>query len=144
MNISVDILKTHPDAQIPEYKSPGACAFDLAPVEDATIQPGEIVGLRTGLVIKVPEGYTLLIATRSSTPKKLGLSIPQAVGIVDNDFCGPTDELLLTLHNFRQEPVEVKKGQRLCQGLIVPIVRAEFQEKATHDAPDRGGWGSTG
>lgn len=144
MNIPVDIMKVHPDAEIPEYKTAGACAFDLAPVEDATIQPGEIKGLRTGLVIKVPEGYTLLIAPRSSTPKKYRLTIPQAVGIVDNDFCGPTDELLLVLYNFGTEPVAVTKGQRLCQGLFVPIVHAQFQAKDSHAAPDRGGWGSTG
>ena len=144
MNIPVDILKVHPDAEIPKYKTPGACAFDLSPVEDAIIQPEEIKGLRTGLVIKVPEGYTLLIAPRSSTPKKYRLTIPQAVGIVDNDFCGPTDELLLVLYNFGTEPVEVKKGQRLCQGMFVPIALAQFQEKNSHDAPDRGGWGSTG
>lgn len=144
MNIDVDILRIHPDALIPEYKTAGSCAFDLAPVEDATIAPGEIRGLKTGLVIKVPEGHTLLVAARSSTPKKLGLTVPQAVGIVDNDFCGPTDELLLVLYNFTDKPVRIEKGQRVCQGLIVPIVRATFRETGSHGAPDRGGWGSTG
>ena len=86
----------------------------------------------------------LLIVSRSSTPKKYKLTIPQAVGIVDNDFCGPTDELLLVLHNFGTEPVEIKKGRRLCQGLFVPVAIAQFQETAGHDAPNRGGWGSTG
>ena len=85
MDLPVEILKTHPDAQIPEYKTVGACAFDLSPVEDAVIQPGEIVRLRTGLVICVPEGYVLLVAARSSLPKKHGLCVPQGVGIVDND-----------------------------------------------------------
>ncbi len=144
MNLPVDILRVHPDALIPEYKTPGACAFDLAPVETATLQPGEIKGLRSGLVIKVPAGYTLLVAARSSTPKKLGLTIPQAVGIVDNDYCGPTDELLLVLYNFTDKPVTVEKGQRVCQGLFVPIALAQFRETESHNATDRGGWGSTG
>lgn len=144
MHIPVDILRVHPDAQIPEYKTAGACAFDLSPIEPSTIQPGEIKGLRTGLVIKVPEGYTLLIAARSSTPRKLGLTVPQAVGIVDNDFCGPTDELLLVLYNFSDKPVTIEKGQRVCQGMFVPIALATFQETDSHGSPDRGGWGSTG
>ena len=144
MDIPVKIKRLSPDAVIPEYKTSGACAFDLAPIEDKTIQPGEIVGLKTGLVICVPEGYTLLIASRSSTPKKYRLTVPQAVGVVDNDFCGPEDEMLLVLYNFGDAPVTVTKGQRLCQGLIVPIVKAVFEEVSELVAPTRGGWGSTG
>ncbi len=144
MNIPVDILKVHPDAQIPEYKTAGACAFDLSPIEDATIGPGEIVRLRTGLVICVPEEYVLLVAARSSLPKKHGLCVPQGVGIVDNDYCGPTDELLIQLLNFTDAPVEVKKGERLAQGMLVPFVRAEFRSVETIANPSRGGYGSTG
>lgn len=144
MNVSVDILKTHPDALIPEYKTTGACAFDLAPIEDALIAPGEIVRLRTGLVICVPVGYVLLVAARSSLPKKHGLCVPHGVGIVDNDYCGPTDELLLQLLNFTDKPVEVKKGERLAQGMIVPFERVAFAEVADLASPSRGGYGSTG
>jgi len=144
MNIPVRIKRLSPDARIPEYKTAGACAFDLAPIEEKTIQPGEIVGLKTGLVICVPEGYTFIIASRSSTPKKHHLSLPNGIGIVDNDYCGPEDEILLGVYNFGTEPVTVTKGQRLCQGLIIPIVKAVFEEVEQLDAPTRGGWGSTG
>lgn len=144
MRLPVDILRVHPNARVPAYQTPGSCAFDLSPVENATIAPGEIRGLRTGLVIKVPDGYTLLVAARSSTPRKLGLMVPQGVGIVDNDFCGPTDELLLVLYNFTDKPVTVEAHQRVCQGLFVPIGHADFRETESHGAQDRGGWGSTG
>lgn len=144
MHLPVEIMKTHPDAQIPEYKTAGACAFDLSPIEDVTIGPGEIVRLRTGLVVCVPEGYVLLVAARSSLPKKHGLCVPQGVGIVDNDYCGPTDELLLQLLNFTNAPVEVKKGERLAQGMFVPFARAGFTAVETLANPSRGGYGSTG
>ncbi|MEK7614994.1 MAG: dUTP diphosphatase [Patescibacteria group bacterium] len=144
MQIPVDILKTHPNAVIPAYASPGACAFDLCPIEDATIEPGEIVRLRTGLVICVPEGYTLLIAARSSLPRKYGLCVPQGFGIVDNDFCGPEDELLIQLLNFTDKPTEVKKGDRVVQGMFVPIVKSQFQEVTNLSNSSRGGFGSTG
>lgn len=121
MHLPVDIFKLHPDALLPEYKTPGACAFDLAPIEDAVIEPGQIVRLKTGLVICVPDGYSLLIAARSSLPKKYGLCIPQGFGIVDQDYCGPEDELLLQLLNFTTETVFVKAGERLAQGMFVPI-----------------------
>jgi dUTP pyrophosphatase len=140
----VDIFKNHPDAILPVYASPGACAFDLSPIEDATIAPGEIVRMRTGLIIRAPEGYTLLIAARSSLPRKYGLCVPQGFGIVDNDFCGPEDELLIQLLNFTKEPTSVKKGDRIVQGMFVPFVRGEFRVIDQLDKPSRGGFGSTG
>lgn len=144
MQIPVDIFKKHLDAIIPVYASPGACAFDLSPIEDATIAPGEIVRLHTGLIICVPEGYTLLIAARSSLPHKYGLCVPQGFGIVDNDFCGSEDELLIQLLNFTQQPTHVKKGDRLVQGMFVPFVKGQFHFVDTLEAPNRGGFGSTG
>ncbi len=144
MNLPVNIFCNHPDAILPEYKTPGSCAFDLATIEDAIIQPGEIVRLRTGLVICVPDGHTLLIAARSSLPKKFGLCVPQGFGIVDTDYCGPEDEILLQLLNFTTEPKEVKKGDRLAQGMIVPIAKAEFAIVKNLDSSNRGGFGSTG
>jgi len=144
MNLPVDIFRTHPDAVLPEYKTPGSCAFDLSPIEDATISPGEIVRLRTGLVICTPPGHTLLIAARSSLPKKYGLCIPQGVGIVDQDYCGPNDEILLQLLNFTNEPVSVKAGERLAQGIFVPILKCEFVVAEELKTENRGGFGSTG
>lgn len=144
MQTPVDIFKTHPDALLPVYASTGACAFDLAPIEDATIQPSEIVRLRTGLVICVPQGHTLLIAARSSLPRRFGLCIPQGFGIVDNDFCGPEDELLIQLLNFTNKPTSVKKGDRLVQGMFVPFARELFREVTELSNPSRGGFGSTG
>ncbi len=144
MRLPVDICKIHKDAIIPEYKTPGACAFDLHTIEAREIQPGEIVRLRTGLVIKVPEGYTLFLTSRSSLPVKFGLSVPHAVGIIDQDYCGPEDELLIQVYNFTQKPVSVAKGDRLVQGTILPIVRAEFHEVESMEGENRGGYGSTG
>lgn len=144
MQLPVDIFQKHPDALVPVFASKGACAFDLAPIEDAIIAPGEIVRLRTGLVICVPEGYTLLIAARSSLPRKYGLCIPQGFGIVDNDFCGPEDELLIQLLNFTTQPTSVKKGDRLVQGLFVPFVKADFHSVTKLNGTNRGGFGSTG
>ena len=144
MNIPVDIFRIHPDAIIPEYQTPGSCAFDISPVEDATIHPGDIVRLKTGLVCCVPSGYALLISARSSLPKKYGLCVPQGFGIVDMDYCGPNDELLIQLFNFSNKSVEVKKGDRLVQGMFVPISKAEFTEIKELTNNNRGGFGSTG
>lgn len=143
MHTPVRILRIHPQAHIPEYKTPGACGFDIACIEDATIAPGAVARLRTGLVICVPEGHMLMLAGRSSLPKK-GLSVPHGFGTIDQDYCGPTDELLVQVLNFTQEPVEVKAGDRLAQGIFVPIARVSFTEAETLEGSNRGGFGSTG
>ena len=144
MHLPITIYKTHPDAITPHYATPGSCAFDLAIIEDTVIQPGEVVRLRTGLVLCVPDGYVLFISARSSMPRKHGLSIPQGFGLIDNDFCGPNDELLLQVLNFTNQPVEVKKGDRLMQGIFLPRLLCTFNEVDQLDTPSRGGFGSTG
>jgi len=144
MRIPVNILKVHPDAVIPEYQTAGACAFDFTLIEDATVAPGELARFRTGLVMCVPKDHALIIASRSSMPKKTGLIIPHGFGLIEEDYCGPNDELLLQAMNPTDQPIMVKKGDRLMQGLIVPIARVRFEEVSALETPTRGGFGSTG
>jgi len=125
------------------YSSPGAAAFDLAAADDVEIGPGEIKLVGTGLVVAVPDGHFLAIFARSSTPLKRGLMVANGVGVLDSDYCGPADELKIQLLNVTTEPVSVKAGERLAQGMVLQAPRVEFIDgEAT--APSRGGFGSTG
>jgi dUTP pyrophosphatase len=108
-----------------------------------TVQPGQVTLVPTGLVIAVPAGHVLGIFARSSTPLKRGLMVANGVGLVDSDYCGDKDEIKIEVFNFTAAPVEIKKGDRLAQGVIIPFVRADWQETAA-TAPSRGGFGSTG
>jgi len=65
------------------------------------------------------------------------------VGIVDADYCGPTDEIRIEVLNFTPRPVAITRGDRLAQGVLLPYVRADWRE-ATIDRRDRGGFGGTG
>lgn len=141
--MKVRISKTRPDAVIPEYKTRGACCFDIHCLEDAMLAPMTIADLPTGLIFAVPEGYMLMVAPRSSTPKK-GVQLPHGIGIIDQDFCGPEDELRLRVRNFTETPVEIKKGDRLCQAGFVRVDRAEWEEGPPIAEKTRGGFGSTG
>ena len=109
-----------------------------------TVQPGEVALVPTGLVIEVPAGHLLGIFARSSTPLKRGLTVANGVGVLDSDYSGPTDELKIQLMNVTTAPVEIKRGDRLAQGVILPFVQAEFEEANAAAGPDRGGFGSTG
>lgn len=129
---------------LPSYQTAGSAGFDLASSVDMTIAPGEIALVPTGLVFAVPAGHFLGIFARSSTPLKRGLTVANGVGVLDSDYSGPTDELRIQLMNVTASPVAIARGDRLAQGVILPFVRAEFEEAAAAAGPDRGGFGSTG
>lgn len=142
--MEISFRRLTPDTPLPEYKTPGAVAFDLAVIEGGTLAPGERKMFRTGLVVAVPHGHTLLLAPRSSNAKK-GIQLANAIGVIDQDYCGPEDELRLFLYNIGTEPVVIEKYERLAQGIIVPIVRGTFTEPATWEQDyNRGGFGTTG
>lgn len=139
------IKRFRPDLRLPEYHTGESAAFDIAVSEDAAIAPREIKLLHTGLIIESPPRHFLMIALRSSTPKKKGLMMAQSIGIVDRDYAGPQDEILLQVYNFTEKPVEVKKGERLAQGLFLPIEQVEWEEPGGQLREEsRGGFGSTG
>jgi dUTP pyrophosphatase len=129
---------------LPEYKTSGAVAFDLCSRLDMEIKPFEETLIPLNLVIKVPKGYVLMLASRSSYPKKK-LLIPNGFGVIDQDYCGDTDEIKIWALNFSQKNVMVEKGERIAQALLVPIEKAEeFVELEVIQEVSRGGFGSTG
>jgi dUTP diphosphatase len=142
---TVRIRRLSPDVALPQYQTPGSAGFDLAASADVTIAPGAIALVPTGLVIQAPPGHCLGIFARSSTPLKRGLVVANGVGVVDEDYCGPSDEVRIQVLNFTQAPVTVARGDRLAQGLFLPVTRAAWQEE-TGDLRDgsRGGFGATG
>ena len=109
-----------------------------------TIAPGQVALVPTGLVIGVPPGHFLGVFARSSTPLKRGLMVANGVGVVDSDYCGPNDEIKIQVVNFTDAPVSLKRGDRIAQGVILPFVRAEWEEVSEAPGQTRGGFGSTG
>ena len=142
--MNVHISRLDPSVSIPQYETSGAAGFDLASNVDMTVAPGQVTLVPTGLVIAVPEGHVLGVFARSSTPLKRGLMVANGVGLVDSDYRGPADEIKIEVVNFTQAPVQIRRGDRLAQGVILSFVRADWQEQAEATAPTRGGFGSTG
>jgi dUTP pyrophosphatase len=142
--LRLKIRRLHPHVQLPQYGTAGAAAFDLALSEDVTIAPGEVTLLPTGLVVEVPNGMFLAVFARSSTPLKRGLMVANGVGVVDSDFCGPTDELKVPIVNITKAPVHLAAGDRVAQGIILPSPRVEWQEVEELREESRGGFGATG
>lgn len=111
---------------------------------DVTVGPRQIALVRTGLVIEVPTGHCLAIFARSSTPLKRGLQVANGVGVIDPDYSGPKDEVMIQVLNFTDGDVQVKRGDRLAQGIILPAPRVRWQEVTEIRDVTRGGFGATG
>jgi dUTP pyrophosphatase len=142
MRVRIRRVRAH--APLPRYETSGAAAFDLAAAEDATVSPGEVALVPTGLAIEVPEGFFLGIFARSSTPLKRGLMVANGVGVIDPDYSGPDDEVKIAVLNFTGTPVRIARGDRLAQGIFVAAPRVEWEEVADLAARSRGGFGATG
>lgn len=140
----VSITRLDPTLPLPPYASRGAVGFDLVTRVTTVIEPGAIALVPGNVVVKVPEGYALLIVPRSSMPRKKGLVCPHSIGVIDQDYHGEKDELLVQVQNITDQPVTVERGERIAQGIFVKVEQAEWNEVTSHGAADRGGFGSTG
>ena len=85
-----------------------------------------------------------MITARSSLSLKKGLWLGNGVGTIDQDYCGPEDQIHLLVYNFSDAPVTIAASDRLANGIFVKIEKAEWEEVSTMDSPTRGGFGSTG
>jgi dUTP pyrophosphatase len=143
--IPVSIRRLDPSIALPDYQTAGAAGFDLAASDTIDVPPNGIALVPTGLVIRVPDGHFLGIFARSSTPLKRGLMVANGVGVIDEDYCGATDEVKVQVLNFTTETVRVSKGDRIAQGLFIPVVRADWREShGDLREGSRGGFGATG
>ena len=138
------IRRLDPTIDLPTYGTGESAAFDLTAAGDLTVAPGRIALVPTGLVIEVPHGHVLAIVARSSTPLKRGLLVANGVGLIDPDYAGPTDEVRIQVLNVTDVPVEIRRGDRLAQGLVLPAPQVEWEEVETLRETARGGFGSTG
>lgn len=142
--MDVFIRRIDPTLPLPRYETAGAVGFDLITRETTTIEP-KTIGLVPGnVIVKVPEGYALLILPRSSLPRKKGLVCPHSLGVIDQDYHGPKDEIFVQVQNVSDQPVTVERGERIAQGLFVRVDRANWVEVEDHGVESRGGFGSTG
>lgn len=142
--MKIKIVRIDKNLPLPEYKTEGSVAFDMYSREDTIVAPGELKMLPSNFIIQVPDGYVLIIAARSSLAKRKGLALRNGIGVVDRDYHGPEDEIKILVYNFTDTPIAVARGERLAQGLIMPVAKAAWEEVSAIKDESRGGFGTTG
>jgi len=140
----VPITRVDPSLPLPTYATDGAVGFDFSTRVTAGVAPGGMARIPANLIVATPPGYMLLVAVRSSTPHRTGLRLSNAIGVVDQDYAGPGDEIHIDVWNPTDQTVVVERGDRIAQGIFVSVAVATWDERETPDAPTRGGFGSTG
>ncbi|MFA9288295.1 MAG: dUTP diphosphatase [Weeksellaceae bacterium] len=143
--MKIRIKRVDKELPIPSYQTDGAVAFDLYARTTTIIPPWTPTIVPTNLIIEVPKGYFLMLASRSSTPLKKQLMVANGIGVIDEDYHGDNDEIGVQFLNFSKEDVTIERGERIAQALIVQIAKVvEFDEVDSIKAESRGGFGSTG
>ncbi|MEK7680883.1 MAG: dUTP diphosphatase [Patescibacteria group bacterium] len=142
--MKVKIKRIDTSLPMPAYQTAGSVAFDLYSREDVAISPKSIALIPTNIIVEIPKGYMLTVVTRSSTPRKKGLMVPHGIGIIDQDYHGEKDEIMLQVYNFTEEAVKVEKGERVGQAAFMRVDCAEWEEVDIIKQESRGGFGSTG
>lgn len=142
MNLKIKMLDKELPA--PHYAHPGDAGLDICSSEDATIYPGERISLGTGLAVEIPEGHVGLAFPKSGRGINEGLSIVNAVGVIDSGYRG---ELKASLINHdRRTPIYITRGQKVFQLVVVPcaVCELELVEELSSTSRGEGGFGSTG
>lgn len=146
MNHALKIKRLNPNAVLPTRGSDGAAGMDLYACleEPVTLEPQGLYKIPTGLAIALPDKTTVaLIFARSGLGVKHGISLSNAVGVVDSDYRG---ELLVGLCNLSSEPYTLSPGERFAQLVVMPVLNMELEEVDDLGETGRGagGFGSTG
>lgn len=144
--MKVKVVKTEPRARIPYYATSGSAGFDFHSIDTITVPAGGTVKVRTGIAMQIPEGYELQVRPRSGLSAKSKIRIANSPGTIDSDFRG---EILIIVDNISQNQAEafrINEGDRIAQGVLTPIEKADFEVVGDLDDSERGsgGFGSTG
>ena len=143
--IKVLINKLNPKAELPKYKTEGSSGMDLmALIENPiTIKPQNSALIPTGLSIAIPEDTEVQIRPRSGLAAKSSISVLNTPGTIDSDYRG---EIKIILFNHGKEEFTVNNNDRIAQMILMPVLKAEFEEVEELPKTIRGseGFGSTG
>lgn len=139
MKINTKLLSAK--AIVPVYSTTGSAGFDLHAVETTVVQPGTTIVIATDLAFEIPEGYELQIRPRSGVSVKTSLRV--ILGTIDSDYRGPIG---IIVQNTGTSPELICAKDRIAQGVIAPVVQANFKvvEELGETVRASGAYGSTG
>lgn len=131
------------DVQLPVRATKRSAGYDLRSIENYTLQPNERHVFKTGLKACMEDDDVLYIFIRSSMAIKKGVRLSNSVGVIDADYYSNKDNdghIMVSLYNFSNEEVEIKKGDRIAQGIFMKYLLTDDDISTKQRT---GGFGST-
>lgn len=161
----IRIKKVRDDIPTPGYSHKADAGFDLIAATDVVIQPGETAKIPTGLSFEIAEGYELQLRPRSGITAKTPLRVQ--LGTIDASYRGEISVIMdnvsnddwsnmarridnsyvhETIDKYRPGTYLLRKGDRICQGVIAPVAQATFEvaDELSETSRGEGGFGHTG
>jgi dUTP pyrophosphatase len=145
--IAVVILPHGEGLPLPAYETDGSAGMDLraavpegAPV---VLRPGARDMVPTGLAMALPQGFEAQVRPRSGLAAKHGVTCLNTPGTIDSDYRG---EVKVILVNLGAEDFVIRRGERIAQMVIAPVVQATWNlaDSLNETSRGAGGFGSTG
>lgn len=143
LDVRVDLSRVTPENGIKGFGDAEVIwAGEAHNVPMIRIAPRSRALLPTGLFVAIPEGYQISLRPRSGLSIKQAVTLINAVGLIDSDY---RSEIMVPVINLGLEDVYIEDGERVCQALLEPVHRIEWDEVNSLDETERnGGFGSTG
>ena len=143
---TIGFYSLHPKARLPEKKTEGAACFDLHACVDEPLKlnPNERVLVPTGFIMKIPDGYSVRIHTRSGMAAKKGIGLSVSEGIIDSDY---VEEVFVPMVNNTDKILHIRDGDRVAQCELVKNISTKvewIEERPMPHGGRDGGFGSTG
>jgi dUTP pyrophosphatase len=137
----LEVKKINKDAILPRYSMNSDVGLDLTAVENVSLYPMEQKAIKTGIIIKIPEGHVGLVRDRAGIVSNM--NVHTVAGTFDPGYRGEVSIILINLSNSE---IEVEKGMKIAQLVILPVARVGVAEVKELDKTERGerGFGSTG
>ena len=143
--VKILVKKLHPKVKLPSYKTNGSSGMDIMAFLEKPIyiMPQKSQLISTGMSIAIPDDTEVQIRPRSGLAAKNNISVLNTPGTIDSDYRG---ELKVILFNHGSKEFLIRNGDRIAQMILVPIMKASFEE--VNELPEtirgKGGFGSTG
>ena len=161
------IYKTHPGVKLPSFATKQSACFDLSfqsvgkqgyegysvfnkkivrPFKDGNlyIHSRDRIMVPTGIILDIPEGYSVRLHPRSGLSLKSGIVLANAEGVIDSDY---VQEVFVLLYNMSDNGLMINNGDRICQAELIKDEKYDIEEttaKPENKTDREGGFGSTG
>lgn len=142
--MKVNVKRLYDSAILPTYATDGSGCFDIYTMLNGDTDYNEPHTYSTGLAFEIPEDHVMLVFSRSGHGFKNDVRLSNCVGVIDSDYRGEL-KVKLTCDKIGWG-LEVNAGERIAQGMIIPVQKVYFEEVSELSETERGegGFGSSG